>query len=81
MVFRLPDHVVIQILIRIKAGQSPTTIHKALDVSRTSIYKIMNNIETWGQPYAPPTVVLGRERILADCHIEVRDTYVYGVVV
>jgi len=70
MVHRLPDHVLHLLVMRIKANEPVQQIHKALGVSRVTIYKILDNLENWGQPYGPPTVKLGRERLLAECHVE-----------
>jgi transposase len=61
---RLPDEVVHRIRLRIDAGEEVTAIAKAVKVSRKTIYKLRLNLDIWGEPYAPPTVVLGRPRIL-----------------
>jgi transposase len=61
---RLPDEVVHRIKLRIDAGEKVTAIAKAVKVSRKTIYKLRLNLDIWGEPYAPPTVVLGRPRTL-----------------
>jgi hypothetical protein len=75
MVHRLPDHVLHQLIIRIEANEPVQQIHKALRVHRKTIYRIKDNLEAWGQPYAPPSVKLGRERLLAECHVEVSNRW------
>jgi transposase len=61
---RLPDEVVHRIRLRIDASEEVTAIAKAVKVSRKTIYKLRLNLDIWGEPYAPPTVVLGRPRTL-----------------
>jgi transposase len=61
---RLLDEVVHRIRLRIDAGEEVTAIAKAVKVSRKTIYKLRLNLDIWGEPYAPPTVVLGRPRTL-----------------
>ena len=56
---RLPDEVIYRIRIRIKAGKAILAIADAVKVAKKTIYKIRLNLDIWGEPYAPPTVVLG----------------------
>jgi Helix-turn-helix domain of resolvase len=61
---RLLDEVVHRIRLRIDAGEKVTAIAKAVKVSKKTIYKLRLNLDIWDEPYAPPTVVLGRPRTL-----------------
>ena len=56
---RLPDEVVYRIKIRIEAGEVVPAIAEAVKVGKKTIYKMRLNLNIWGEPYAPPTVVLG----------------------
>ena len=57
---RLPDDVVHRIRIRLKAGEEAPAIVKAVGVAKKTIYKLRLNLNIWGEPYAPTTVILGR---------------------
>ena len=57
---RLPDEVVYKIKIHIEAGKAVPTITEAVKVGKKTIYKMRLNFNIWGEPYAPPTVVLRR---------------------
>jgi hypothetical protein len=59
---RLPDEVVYRIRPRIEANEDVVTIAAAVKVAKKTIYKMRLNLDIWGEPYAPPTVVLGRPR-------------------
>jgi hypothetical protein len=59
---RLPDEVVHRIRLRIEANEDVATIAAAVKVAKKTIYKMRLNLDIWGEPYAPPTVVLGRPR-------------------
>ena len=61
---RLPDEVVHRIRIRIEAGEAVLAIAEAVKVAKKTIYKMRLNLDIWGEPYTPPTVVLGRPRAL-----------------
>ena len=61
---RLPDKVVYRIRIRLKAGEEALAIAKAVGVAKKTIYKLRLNLDIWGEPYAPATVVLSRPRAL-----------------
>ena len=61
---RLPDEVVHRIRIRLEAGKEAPAITKAVGVAKKMIYKLRLNLNIWGEPYAPATVVLGRSRAL-----------------
>ena len=61
---RLPDEVAHRIRIRIEAGEAVPAISEAVKAAKKTIYKIRLNLNIWGEPYAPPTVVLGRLRAL-----------------
>ena len=61
---RLPDKVIHRIKIRIEAGKAIPAITEAVKVAKKTIYKIRLNLNIWGEPYAPPTVVQGRPRAL-----------------
>jgi len=61
---RLPDEVVHRIRLRIKANEDVATIAAAVKVAKKTIYKMRLNLDIWGEPYAPPTVVFGRPRAL-----------------
>jgi len=54
---RLLDEVVHRIRICIKASEVVPAIAEAVKVGKKTIYKIRLNLNIWGEPYAPPTVV------------------------
>jgi len=69
---RLPDHIVIQILIRLDAEQPILKIYNDLGVARSAIYRIRDNMAIWGAPYPPersmrsgPDPLLTQDRIQA----------------
>ena len=61
---RFPDEVVHRIRIRLEAGEEAPAIAKAVGVAKKTIYKLRLNLDIWGEPYAPATIVLGRPRAL-----------------
>jgi transposase len=74
---RLPDEVVHRIRIRIEAGEAVLAIAEAVKVSKPTVYKMRLNLNIWGEPYAPPTVVLGRPRAL----LPYQEMVIYNVMV
>ena len=74
---RLPDEVVHRIKIHIKAGEAVPAIAEAVKVGKKTIYKIRLNLDIWGEPYAPPTVVLRRPRAL----LPYQKTVIYNIIV
>ena len=74
---RLPDEVVHRIRIRIEAGEAVPVIAEAVKVAKNTIYKMRLNLDIWGEPYAPPTVVLGRPRAL----LPYQEMVIYNVMV
>ena len=74
---RLPDEVVHRIRIRIEAGEAVPAIVEAVKVSKPMVYKMRLNLDIWGEPYAPPTVVLGRPRAL----LPYQEMVIYNVMV
>jgi len=61
---RLPDEVVYRIRLRIKANKNMAAIAEAVKVSKKIIYKLRLNLDIWGEPYALPTITIGRLRLL-----------------
>ena len=61
---RLPEDVIYRIQLRLECGESPKAIHKATKVSMRTIYRVRLNLDLFGQPYTPSTVVLGRPKAL-----------------
>jgi hypothetical protein len=61
---RLPDDVIYRIQLRLECGESPKAIHEATKASRSTIYRVQLNLDLFGQPYTPSTVVLGRSKAL-----------------
>jgi hypothetical protein len=61
---KLPEDVVYRIQVHLEAGESVAEIHKATKASISSIQRIRLNLDLFGQPYTPSTVVLGRPRAL-----------------
>ena len=61
---KLPDDAVHRLLVRLEAGEPVPAIAKALHVAKTTFYRIQTNIDIWSKPYPPPTVVMGRPRLL-----------------
>ena len=61
---RLLDEVVYRIRICIKASKAVLAIAEAIKVGKKTIYKIRLNLNIWGEPYTPPSVVLRQLRAL-----------------
>jgi hypothetical protein len=61
---RLPDDVIYRIQLRLECGESPKAIHEATKASRSTIYRVQLNLDLFGQPYTPSTVVLRRPKAL-----------------
>ena len=74
---RLPDKVVYRIRVRIKASKAVPAITEAVKVGKKTIYKMRLNLDIWGEPYAPFTVVLGRLRAL----LPYQEIVIYDVMV
>ena len=74
---RLLDKVVHRIRIYIEAGEAVLAIAEAVKVAKKTIYKMQLNLNIWGEPYAPPTVVLGRPRAL----LPYQEMVIYNVMV
>ena len=53
------------------------TIAAAVKVAKKTIYKMRLNLDIWGEPYAPPTVILGRPRAL----LPYQEMVIYNVMV
>ena len=76
---KLPDDAVHRLLVRLEAGEPVPAIAKALHVAKTTVYRIQTNIDIWGKPYPPPTVVMGRPRLLLsiqELHVVMHDILV-----
>jgi hypothetical protein len=63
---RLPIEIVNQIKLRLDHNERISHIATALKVSRDTIYKVQLNFDLWDQPYAPPSVKLGRPSTLLE---------------
>ncbi|KAE9988900.1 hypothetical protein EG328_005610 [Venturia inaequalis] len=50
---RHPPHIIDEMVLRIKAGQSAIKIHRDLKVSRQTVYDMYYNLEEYGEPYPP----------------------------
>jgi len=61
---RLPDDVIYRIQLRLECGENPAEIYKATKVSISTIQRVRLNLDLFGQPYTPSTVVLGRPKAL-----------------
>jgi len=61
---RLLDKVIYRIRLYIKANKDIATIAAAVKVAKKTIYKMQLNLNIWGEPYAPPTIILRRLRAL-----------------
>jgi DNA-binding XRE family transcriptional regulator len=57
---RLPDEVVHRIRIRLEAGEEAPAIAKAVGVAKKTIYKLRLNLDIWGKPYTPSTIILSQ---------------------
>lgn len=64
MISKLPDHVVNRIVVRLESNEEAPAIHKATKVAKSTIYRVQLNLNLWGTPYPPPTVILRRPRSL-----------------
>ena len=74
---RLPDEVIHRIRICIEAGEAVPAIAEAVKVGKKTIYKMRSNLNIWGEPYAPSTIVLGRPRAL----LPYQEMVIYNVMV
>lgn len=74
---RLPDEVVHRIRLRVKANESVAAIIEVVKVSKKTIYKLRLNLNIWGEPYAPPTITLGRYRSL----LPYQEMVIYNIMV
>jgi len=74
---RLPDEVVYRIRLRIKANKDMAAIAAAVKVAKKMIYKMRLNLNIWGEPYAPSTIILGRLRAL----LPYQEMVIYNVIV
>jgi hypothetical protein len=72
---RLPDDVVHRILVRLSASEPVPSIATAIGVAHETVYRMQCNVELWGVPYPPPTVKLGRPRLLLPYQEEVNNIY------
>jgi len=61
---RLPDDVIYRIQLRLECGESPKAIRKATKASRSTIYCVQLNLDLFGQPYTPSTIMLRRPKAL-----------------
>jgi hypothetical protein len=78
---RLSDDIANCVLVHFKAGESITSIHKATKVSKSS-YKLRLNFDLWDIIYPPPTVKLGRPRILEpDQELVIKFLFIYSKVI
>jgi len=68
---RLADDVVHRILVRLSASEPVPSIATAVGVAHETVYRMQHNVELWGIPYPPPTVKLGRPRLLLPYQEEV----------
>jgi hypothetical protein len=74
---RLPDDVIYRIQLRLECGESPKAIHEATKASRSTIYRVQLNLDLFGQPYTPSTVVLGRPKALLPAQELVTSSVIY----
>ena len=75
MPHRLPDDVVHRILVHLSASEPVPSIATAVGVAHETVYRMQRNVELWGVPYPPPTVKLGRPRLLLPYQEEVNNIY------
>ena len=61
---RLAPKVIYRIRVRIKASEEVPAIAKAINVSRTTVYKIRLNLNLYNEPYALASLIQGRLRLL-----------------
>ena len=61
---RLAFKVVYRMRVRIEAGEGVLAITKVIKVSRPTVYKIQLNLNLYGEPYAPASLIQGRPRLL-----------------
>jgi transposase len=62
----------------IAAGEKDADVVAATGVHRETIAKLRLNLEYWGQCYPPPTVRLGRPRLLRQAQLEALEAYLDG---
>ena len=67
----LPNNVVYRILVCLSASESVPSIATAVSIAHETVYRMQRNVELWGVLYPPPTVKLGRPRLLLPYQEEV----------
>ena len=61
---KLAPEVVHRIKVRLEAGEAVPAIAKAIGVHHKTIYKFQLNIDLYGEPYAPNSIIQGRPKLL-----------------
>ncbi|KAF2839596.1 hypothetical protein M501DRAFT_1003031 [Patellaria atrata CBS 101060] len=69
---RLPESVIQRIKARFDDNQPVPAIALALNISKTTIYKLKLSFDIFGAPYAPTSVKNGRPRSLTEHQERVR---------
>jgi len=81
MVYRLPPHILNELVCRIQLNEPPTKIMKALHVGRATVYRIRDNLDLYGVPYPPePTIKPGRLKVMTSMMADVRNALLYSVI-
>jgi hypothetical protein len=61
---KLAPEVVYRIAARLKAGEAVPAIAEAIKVHHKTVYKFQLNLDLYGEPYAPASIIQGRPRLL-----------------
>jgi hypothetical protein len=61
---KLPEDVTNRITIHFSAGEPIKVVHTATGVFMSCLYRLQLNFDLWGALYPPPSVKLGRPKVL-----------------
>ena len=61
---KLAPEVVYRIVARIGAGEAVPAIAEAIKVHYKTVYRFQLNLDLYGEPYAPASIIQGRPRLL-----------------
>ena len=60
----MPEDVANRIVIHFEAGEPIKVVHDTTKVSMSCLYRLRLNFDLWGTLYLPPSVKLGRPKLL-----------------
>jgi transposase len=61
---KLVPEVVHRIVVRLEAGEAVPAIAEAVKVHHKTVYRLQLNLDLYGEPYAPASIIQGQPRLL-----------------